>query len=106
MVRPKGRTYDVSPFCVSSVEAACMSACCKTSGNALPLRLARRRMPEQAVALKKYFGATSVSKTSDNEHTAAALGHSEILRVKYPPADAIPQFDQPPKDGSEITSSV
>jgi len=63
-------------------------------------------MPEQAFALKKYFGATSVSKTSDNEHTAAALGHSEILSVKYPPGDAIPEFDQPPKDDSEVGSSV
>jgi len=63
-------------------------------------------MPEQAFALKKYFGATSVSKTSDNEHTAAALGHSEILRVQHPPTDAIPELDQPLNDGGKVPSSV
>ena len=72
----------------------------------MPLRSARRRMPEQAFALKKYLGATSVSKTSDNEHAAASLGHSEILSVKHPPGDAIPQFDQPLKDDSEVGSSI
>jgi hypothetical protein len=68
--------------------------------------LARRRIPEQALGLKKYLGSTSISKTSDNEHTAAALGHSEILSVKNPPGDAIPEFDQPAKDGGEVGSSV
>ena len=49
------------------------------------LRLAApRRMPRQAVALKKYrCGTSPVSKTSDNEHTAASLGHCEIPSVQH-----------------------
>jgi len=34
------------------------------------------------------------------------LGHSEILSVKNPPGDAIPAFDQPAKDDSEVGSPV
>jgi len=43
---------------------------------------------------------------SDNEHTAAALGHSEILRVQHPPTDAIPELDQPFEDGAKVPSFV
>jgi hypothetical protein len=43
---------------------------------------------------------------SDNEHTAAALGHSEILRVQHPPTDAIPELDQPLNDGGKVPSFV
>jgi hypothetical protein len=39
---------------------------------------------------------------SDNEDSTASLGDSEILSVKYPPGDAIPEFDQPAKDGGKI----
>jgi len=88
------------------VTATARSAASKRSGNALPRFSARRRIPEHAFGLKKYFGGASVSKTADNEHTAAALGHSEILSVKNPPGDAIPEFDQPAKDGGEVGSSV
>src|SRR4051812_48301734 len=38
----------------------------------------------QAVALKKYrCGTSPVSWTSDNEHTAASLGHCEIPSVQH-----------------------
>src|SRR5690606_37491247 len=60
------------------------TTCCKArsniGGKAFPRLSARRRMPRQAVALKKYrCGSSPVSKMSDNEHTAASLGHSEVL---------------------------
>lgn len=64
-------------------------------------------MPTAALGLKKYLGGTGrVSKTSDNEHTAAALGHSEVLSVKHPPDHAVPEFDQPPNDDGEVAASV
>ncbi|MGD9643891.1 MAG: hypothetical protein AB7V08_14280 [Elusimicrobiales bacterium] len=56
------------------------SACRNWTGNALPRRAARRRMPAQAFGLKKYCGGTfPASKMSDNEDTAASLGSSEEL---------------------------
>jgi len=86
--------------------ARCSSANLKKGGNSLPRFSARRRIPRAAFGLKKYLRGTSVSKMSDNEHTAAALGHSEILSVKNPPAHAIPEFDQPSKDGGKVPSPV
>src|SRR5690554_3893570 len=38
---------------------------------------------------------------SDNEHTAASLGHSEPSSVKYPPDHAIPEVHEAPDDRSE-----
>jgi hypothetical protein len=64
-------------------------------------------MPLQAVALKKNrCGTGCVSKTSDNEHTAASLGHSEILSVKHSVGEPIPEFDQAPENGTKVPSSV
>jgi hypothetical protein len=64
-------------------------------------------MPLQAVALKKYRGGTApISKVSDNEHTAAALGHSKVLSVKDSVGDAIPEFNHAPEYGSKVLSSV
>jgi hypothetical protein len=58
------------------------------------------------MALKKNRRGTSpVSKVSDNEHTAAALGHSEELSVKHSVGDAIPELDHAPENGSKVPSS-
>lgn len=55
----------------------------------------------QAVALKKYrCGTSPVSKTSDNEHTAASLGHSEVLSVKHAERDAVGIGD--PRDEARV----
>ena len=45
-------------------------------------------MPCLALSLKKYFCGVFASSTCDKEDAAAALGHSEILRVKDAPRDA------------------
>lgn len=83
------------------------NACRREGGNSRSRAAARRRIPAAALGLKKYLGGTGrVSKTSDNEHTAAALGHSEVLSVKHPPDHAVPEFDQATDDDSEVTSSV
>jgi hypothetical protein len=71
----------------------------------LPLRSARRRIPEHAFALKKYRGGTSpVSKVADNEHTAATLGDSKPLSVKNAVGEPIPEFCQRPEEGAKIPS--
>jgi len=41
---------------------------------------------------------------SDNVDTAAPLGHSEVLRVEYPPCQAVPDVGQRIHDDSEIVS--
>ena len=71
-----------------SPSATRRSASKSANGRVLPLASARRSIPAQAFALKKYLGGIeSVSSTCDNEHTAASLGQAEILGVQDPPRD-------------------
>jgi hypothetical protein len=72
-----------------------LKACRNVSGKLRPRFSARLSIPAAAFALKKYFGGASVSKMSDNEDAAAALGDSEMLSVQHPPGDAIPPPNQP-----------
>lgn len=58
-------------------------------------------IPSQALELKEYVGGASVSKMADNEHTAASLGHSEELRVQYPPRQTVPELVQRGQQASE-----
>src|SRR3546814_19922281 len=75
---------------------SCVSACCfstrsSSTGSFLPRRAARRRIPEQACALKKYFdGIEAICTTCHKKHTLAALGDTEILSVEHAPGDAAP----------------
>lgn len=39
---------------------------------------------------------------ADKEDTTATLGDSEVLSVQYPPADAIPEFDQRLEDDGKV----
>ena len=59
-------------------------------------------IPAQAAGLKEYFRGTLVSKTADNEQTTPSLGHSEVLRVQYPPCQTIPE----PIQGSEQAGEI
>jgi len=43
---------------------------------------------------------------SDNEHAAPSLGNSEVLSVKNPVGEPIPEFCQPPEEGPKSPSSV
>jgi hypothetical protein len=82
-------------------------AAAKGGGKSFPRRSARRSIPVAALGLKKYLGGSGpVSKTSDNEHTAAALGHSEVLSVKHPVGPPIPEFCQPSKDDGHVSAAV
>jgi hypothetical protein len=61
-------------------------------------------MPLQAVTLKKYrCGTSPVSKISDNEDATAALWYSEILSVKNPVGEPIPELPQASEEGSKIS---
>ena len=89
-----------------SAPATARSAASRWTGNFLPRRAARRRIPAQARALKKYRGWTSpVTKTRDNEHALPALGQSEILSVQNSVGEPIPEFDQAPEDGTKVPSA-
>ena len=68
----------------------------------MPRFAARRRIPAQARGLKKYrCGTAPVSKVSDNEHTAASLGHSEVLSVKDSVGPPVPEFLQRREEGAK-----
>ena len=72
---------------VGSKATAC-SAACRDGGSDLPRFSARRSIPAHAVPLKKNrCGIEPFSSTCDNEHTAASLGHSEILGIEDAPRD-------------------
>jgi hypothetical protein len=87
--------------------AASSNARSSEGGNAFPLFSARRRMPLQAVALKKNrCGTLPTSKMSDNEHAAAALWNSKELSVKHSVGEPIPEFDHAPENGTKVPSSV
>jgi hypothetical protein len=80
------------------------NAACKRDGNSLPRFSALRKIPCAALGLKKNLLGTWLSKTSDNEHTSASLGDSEVLRVKHTPRQTITEFIQGFEDDSEIVS--
>ena len=64
-------------------------------------------MPEQAFALKKNRRGTSpVSKISDNEDATAPLWYSEVLSVKNPVGEPIPEFCQPSEEGAKRPSII
>jgi len=89
------------------VRTTCSNTVRSKGGNSLPRFAARRSMPAQAFALKKYRrGTPPVSKMSDNEEATAPLGHSEELSVQHSPGATIPEFPQRPEDGSKIPSAV
>lgn len=69
---------------------------------------ALRKIPDAAFWLKKNFSrcGPGISKMSDKEDSAAALGDSEKLCVQNPVADPIPAASQRPDNGSHVPSSV
>jgi hypothetical protein len=73
--------------------AALPRASAKAAGNRFPRFSARRRIPRQAVALKKYRGCTlPASKMSDNEDATAPLWYSKVLSVKNSVGPPVPEF--------------
>ena len=82
--------------------ATWVRAASKAGGKTFPRFAARRRIPLQARALKKYRGGTGpASSTSDNEHTLPSLGQSEVLSVKNAVRPPIPELCQSTEKGSE-----
>jgi hypothetical protein len=86
--------------------ATCCKARSSCGGKSFPRRSARRRIPRQAVALKKYrCGSSPVSKISDNEDATAPLRNSKVLSVKDSVGDAIPEFAHAPENGTKVPSA-
>ena len=89
------------------VRTTCSNAVCSKGGNDLARFAARRSIPAQAFALKKYrCGRSPVSKMSDNEDSTASLGDSKELSVQHSPGATIPEFRQRPEDGSKVPSGI
>jgi hypothetical protein len=59
------------------------------------------------VALKKYrCGTSPVSKMSDNEDATAPLWNSEVLSVKNPVGEPIPEFPQLSEKQAKSSSAI
>ena len=67
-------------------DAAILSATRSASGSALPLVLARRRMPAHAFAESQNFGGIDAAgSSSEDKDATAALGWSEVLQIQHAP---------------------
>src|SRR5262252_3861353 len=89
------------------VEASASSAVIKRGGKVLPRFSARRRMPAAALADSQYrLGTGLVSKTADNEHATATLGHSEPPRVQNSVRPPVPELAQPHENAGKVPSCV
>src|SRR5215472_9145283 len=92
---------------VADPSASLWRASCKREGNVLPLRSARRRMPAAALADSQYRRGTGlVSKTADNEHATATLGHSEVTRVQNSVRPPVPELAQAHENAGKVPSTV
>jgi hypothetical protein len=77
-----------------------------TDGSRLWTLLARRSIPRAAFAVKEYLLGTIVSTMSNNKHSSASLGNSEVLSLKNPVGESILAFSQRPEDGTKSPSLV
>lgn len=77
-------------------------------GTGFPYFASRPRIFDCVLQLKKSPGGTAVSSssTSDNEDSTTVVGASEVSSVKRPIGPLIPEFFQPPEEGSKRPSSV
>jgi hypothetical protein len=102
-----GGGEDVSSLRLLGIAATRSKAVRSNGGNDLPRFSARRKIPAQAFALKKYrSGSVPPSSTANNEDATTTLGHSEELSVQNSVSDPIPEPCQRPDDGSKRPSSV
>lgn len=102
-IRRRLCAYSVASFASASLQSADDNAL----GNVLPLRVARRKIPDAAFGLKEYLDRCGpcVSSTSGNdEDTPPSLGHSEVLSVQHSVGVPIPESPQLPEDGAHRTS--
>jgi hypothetical protein len=93
--------------CPLDTPATACKARRKVGGKSFPRFSARRSMPLQAVALKKYrCGILPVSKMPDNEDATAALGNSKVLSVQNSVSEPIPELPQPSDEGSKRSGFI
>lgn len=60
-------------------------------------------IPSHAFGLKQNLDGGAGSKASDKKDTAAALGHSEELRIEYAPRQTVPELVH---FGQELSESL
>jgi hypothetical protein len=69
-------------------------------------------MPAAAFAESEYLagtlcgGSRIVASEGEHEHASSPLGHSEVLRVEYPPCHAVPAVGQLGKHDAEVPTAV
>ena len=98
--------HDSSRLAIVVVRATASKAAERCDGSSRPRFAALRRIPFAAFEeRKKRLGAFG-SKMSDNEHTAASLGDSEVSRVQHSPRHAIPEVGQRRENDGEISATV
>lgn len=103
----RGWLNEEAPPPLEVVTPATLSrATAKRGGNILPRRSARLRMPLAAFEESEKRLGGSGSKMSDNEHSTAPLGNSEVSRVQHSPRNAIPELGQRREKDGEIPSTV
>ena len=78
---------------IASAAANAVNALSSCGGNVRPRFSARRKIPVAARGVKKYRRGARSSRTCDNEHTIAPLGHSEKLAVQHTPRRTAPRAD-------------
>jgi hypothetical protein len=94
-------------YLASVPPAARLNAASSIGGNALFFRSALRRIPADALGLKKYLGGRSpASKMRDKEDSTTTLGDSEELSVQHSESEPIPELDQRPEEGTKVPPAV
>jgi hypothetical protein len=89
------------------IRATCANAVRSKGGNTRARFAARRSIPAQALALKKYRrGTPPVSKMADNEDATAPLRDSEELSVQHSLGATVPEVRQRPEDGTKVPPAV
>ena len=91
MLRADARTYSPGDRVLLQIERSTVStsASHSISGSFFPRFSALRKIPSQALALKKYFSGALSCKIADKEDSAASLGDSPVLGVQHSPRNRI-----------------
>ena len=91
MLRADARTYSPGDRVLLQMERSTVStsASHSISGSFFPRFSALRKIPSQALALKKYFSGALSSKICDKVDSLATLGNSSVLGVQHAPGNRI-----------------
>jgi hypothetical protein len=106
-------SYEPVGLSVVVVWATVSKAAKRGGGKVRPLFVALFSMPAAALADSEYFSGmieggnrTSLSESSNDEHSSSALRHSEESAIQSTPRDAVPEVGQRFKKDSEVPTAV